>query len=657
MQIGSTVVSHKNSNHRQLIQLKGSLSWCYQQCAQLIATTALPYFWLGDCPNKITSTLYTQILGLETSLLIINAYHHFDANQFAASEGTLRGGGTLLLICPNEVDHKDRFYTYIEKQLKQCSFLTLKQSDEKQSHQLAPISLTQASSHQPLNLEQQKLAVAAIVKTVTGHRRRPLVLTADRGRGKSAALGIATKQLVASGINNILVCAPSKAASATFFKHAGQSAQVSFIAPDLLLSTKPACALLIIDEAATLPIAMLEAITLHYPRLVFATTLQGYEGSGHGFALRFQKRLKEIAPQSRTLHLSQPIRWDKEDPLEHFTLRHLCLTESRNAKPSYNPQQKVLLHVISATQLVADPILLNELFSLLVIAHYQTKPSDLEKLLNDNHLSILVLKQNNQILSIALINHEGAIDAQLAEQIYQGERRLKGHLVAQSLTFHCANKQAATHKYARIQRIATHPEIQKQGLGKIFLTKITAWATENQFDHLCASFGATAQLLAFWQNKGFQTLRIGSRKDKSSGTHSFIVNLPLSEQGKSLHQLLVQQFQMQLPMQITRHLQFIDAMLILSLLKERPNKYYQHPVLTSYCSGNLPYAFAEVALIEVILTSDLSLLAKNQQKLTIQKILQNRSWADICRNNEYSGKKQAQQTLRTSIQELLTSTQ
>ncbi|WP_413700961.1 GNAT family N-acetyltransferase [Psychromonas sp. KJ10-10] len=403
-----------------------------------------------------------------------------------------------------------------------------------------------------------------------------------------------------------------------------------------------------------LPVPILETLSKHYSRLVFSTTLHGYEGSGRGFALRFQKRLKEITPQMRTLHIDQPIRWGKDDPLEQFTLQHLCLTESKSPSPIYDKSAQVQCLIVTGEELSSDHDLLTEVFSLLVTAHYQTKPSDLEMLLNDPLLSILLLKQKQQLLAVALINHEGQLEKQIAEQIYQGKRRLKGHLIAQSLTFHCAQPQATTHKYARIQRIATHPAIQQQGLGKLFIQQIKDWAVKEQFDHLCASFGATLELLRFWHKNQFSTLRIGSSKDKSSGTHSFMVNLPLSERGKQLHKSIKQQFQSQLAVQISRQLSLFDSELIALLLTECCNDNYQHPLLNSYCTGNLPYDFVEHHLIMLIMHSDLSLLDKKQQTLTIQKILQNRSWADICENNLYTGKKQAQNELRNSIKLLTT---
>ncbi len=633
------------SNHRQLIQVKGELTWCYQQCEKLITGWTLPYFWLGDCPAKITATSYKQILGQEISLLIINAFHQFDANLFAASEGTLRGGGTLILISPNEIHNKDHFYTYIEKQFSRFSFIRIQKGNE------LPTIQSPATS-KPLQLKQQHGAIDAIIKTVTGHRRRPLVLTANRGRGKSAALGIAAKQLVESGTKKILICAPNKNATNTLFKHAGESENITFIAPDLLIQTKPRCDLLMIDEAAGLPVPLLETLTRHYSRLVFATTLHGYEGSGRGFALRFQKSLKQIAPQYRSLHLDQPIRWAINDPLEQFTLQHLCLTESQQGSPNFDIKQDIEFKSVNVGELINDHRLLTELFSLLVTAHYQTKPSDLAQLFNDQHLSILLLMQNKQVLAVALINHEGDIDPSLAAQIYHGKRRLKGHLVAQSLTFHCVQPDAATHTYARIQRIATHPAIQQQGLGKLFIDKITQWAKAEQFDHLCASFGATNELLKFWQDKQFSTLRIGCTKDKCSGTHSFIVNLPLSERAKVLHQEIQKQFHLQLTTQIMRHLHTLDTALISQLLLELHKSGYSQPVIKSYCNGDLPYQFAEFQLIELVVRSDLSTLDKQQQARVRSKVLQNRDWAEFGERCDYTGKKQAQLALRSSIIQL-----
>ncbi len=653
-------------NHRQLLRLQGDLTWCYQQAQFLIKHLQYAYFWCGPAPTSITSTPYKQILGQEISLLIINAYDYFDANAFAASEGTLRGGGLLLLITPTEIPGNNLFYQYLNSQLLEYDFKTIQQDQPIAQLSTKPLN---SEAKTPLNLTQQQVAVNAIIKTLTGHRRRPLVLTANRGRGKSAALGIAAAQLLNSGVKTILVCAPNKQATYTLFKHASllltdnQEHQFSiikgkqsihFIAPDVLLADKPKCDLLIIDEAAALPVPTLETVAKHYSRLVFATTQHGYEGSGRGFALRFQKRLHKISPQWRQLHLDQPIRWAVNDPVESFTLNSLCLTESPFENPSYDSNAAVQFEKLTAAQLIVDKSLLQETFSLLVLAHYQTKPSDLEKLLNDNSLHIFVLKQNKQLLGVALINEEGGFDEQMCEQIWQGTRRVQGNLVAQSLTFHSACKQAASFRYARIQRIAIHPTLQNLGLGKRFVAHLANWAENEQFDHLCASFGATTELLSFWQQLTFATLRIGLTKDSSSGTHSLIVNRALSSRGKTLHNKIHQQFKDQLAIQLSRHLQQIDAALVFNLLKEFDKTTVSDIRLDSYSNGNLPYEFVEPILIKLLLTANLKNLSKTQQYITIQKILQNNSWAEVCKKHHLTGKKQAQSTLKSAIKQLLT---
>lgn len=653
-------------NHRQIVRLRGDLSWCYQQAEYLIKQLQLAYFWCGPSPDSLDSISYKQILGQETPLLIINAYQDFDANAFAASSGCLRGGGLLILLTPTEIAADNLFYQYLHSQLLAHDFITIRED-----HPLPdlPQNALIVNKQQPLNLTQQPLAIAAIIKTVTGHRRRPLVLTANRGRGKSAALGIAAAELLNSGLKTILVCAPNKQATSTLFKHAAllldneqhaspfailtAGKRIEFIAPDALLSERPKCDLLIIDEAAALPVATLETLATHYSRLVFATTLHGYEGSGRGFALRFQKRLNEISPQWRKVHLDQPIRWAANDPVESFTLQSLCLTEYTVDNPRYDNASDLQFSELTAQQLLSNKPLLQNVFSLLVLAHYQTKPSDLEKLLNDRALHIFVIMQKQQILGVTLINEEGSFDAQMCEQIWQGTRRVQGNLVAQSLTFHSACKQAGALRYARIQRIAIHPVLQHLGLGKRFVRYLRDWATHHKFDQLCASFGATADLLSFWQQLAFSTLRIGLNKDSSSGTHSVIVNLPLSNVGKTLHQQIQQQFSEQLPIQLSRHLQQIDADLVLKLLQEFSKTTVNCPQLGSYTNANLPYEFVEAPLIKLLLTADLKNLSKMQQCLTIQKILQNHSWADICKNHSLTGKKQAQQILKSAIKQLL----
>ncbi len=659
------------NNHRQVIRLEGETQWCFDRAQLIIKTFNTTYFWLGSAPTEITSISFNNILGQETDLLIINALLNFDANQFAGAEGTLKGGGLLILLTPQCINKNDFFYQYISKQLAQSCFVFFAQNNPIEFTPLAA-KIDKQTIH-ALNLDDQNDAIVAIKKTVTGHSRRPLLLTANRGRGKSAALGIACAQLLlAKRCKHILICAPNKQAVSIAFKHATElladfqlvnyalhsldlSQSLQFIAPDVLLTEKPNTDLLIIDEAAALPVPLLETLSTHYTRLIFSSTLHGYEGSGRGFALRFQARLKQLSPQYRQYHLTQAIRWAEHDPLESFTLTSICLTQFNSVAPCYNHHQALEFQQIPAQLLVHDKKLLQTIFALLVNAHYQTKPSDLTMLLNETNISIFVLQQSKQILGVALINREGQINELLSDDIYKGKRRIKGNLVPQSLTFHSGFKKASSLSFARIQRIAIYPSQQNNGLGSRFIEHLKQWAIKNKFDDLCSSFGATEQLTRFWQQLDFSPLRIGATKDKSSGAYSLIMSLPLSRKGKALNKKISGQFATQFPFQLSRHLQSLDPLLALLLLKNKLScDIIKTATLHSYLEGERPYQSVEFDLAGLLVTQNLLTLSEGQQKLCIAKVLQNHSWSQICKQLGYSGKKQAQLALKNTIKQLIT---
>jgi tRNA(Met) cytidine acetyltransferase len=103
--------------------------WCFDRAQLIIKTFNTTYFWLGSAPTEITSISFNNILGQETDLLIINALLNFDANQFAGAEGTLKGGGLLILLTPQCINKNDFFYQYISKQLAQSCFVFFAQNN------------------------------------------------------------------------------------------------------------------------------------------------------------------------------------------------------------------------------------------------------------------------------------------------------------------------------------------------------------------------------------------------------------------------------------------------------------------------------------------------------------------------------------------------
>jgi tRNA(Met) cytidine acetyltransferase len=131
------------------------------------------------------------------------------------------------------------------------------------------------------------------------------------------------------------------------------------------------------------------------------------------------------------------------------------------------------------------------------------------------------------VLAVAVISAEGCLPDALVQQIYQGQRRVQGHLAAQSLVYHCLTAAAGALSIWRIQRVMVQPELQQQGLGKQLLSQISALAQLQQVDLLSTSFGATVQLVQFWQRLGFVAVKLSQQAEQSSNEFSVLMCRPL----------------------------------------------------------------------------------------------------------------------------------
>ncbi|HIQ15948.1 MAG TPA: tRNA(Met) cytidine acetyltransferase, partial [Leucothrix sp.] len=503
--------------------------------------------------------------------------------------------------------------------------------------------------------EDQNKTVKAIIRVVKGHRRRPLVITADRGRGKSAALGIAAAQLHQQGCQNIIVCAPSKKTAAVVFQYA-KDTPLQYYSPDELQQQKPQADLLLIDEAAAIPVPLLIDFVKHYSRLVFATTQHGYEGSGRGFALSFKKVLNKVAPEWKGCELKTPIRWRTNDLLEQFVYQSLLLNAEvvdidadaelvTTAKPENC--QFVTIH---KKQLWQNERLLKEIFGLLVNAHYQTKPSDFRQMLDDTNIQIFTLQhrlhEQKHIIAVSLVAEEGGIDNDLAEKIFSGTRRIKGHLVAQALAANVGLPEAPCLHGQRILRIAVHPSLQQQGFGTHLLKCLNRQRNkENQLDYLSTSFGATNSLLHFWQKSGFTPVYLSMKRDASSGTHSVLMLNAQSQSGKRMQSTARQHFIQSFPHLLSdpfRHLESDIAFELLQTSDLAPEQASEKIALTendkriivAFAKAQRGYENSLYPIWKLVLTR-LSLLTteeltKNEKAIIILKVLQKHSWKTCC---------------------------
>jgi len=214
---------------------------------------------------------------------------------------------------------------------------------------------------------------------------------------------------------------------------AGCRDAVHFRAPDELLRNPPDLDLLLVDEAATLPVPMLAALVARWPRMALATTVHGYEGTGRGFDLRFRAILDRDHPGWQQVELTTPIRWAPDDPLEALMNRLLCL-DADLPEPVAGDREAVY-EPIDRERLLADEVLLSGIMGLLVSAHYQTSPDDLRQLMDDPDTELHVLMVDGQPAAVAWVLHEGRLDEALAREVWLGRRRPRGCLMAQFLAF------------------------------------------------------------------------------------------------------------------------------------------------------------------------------------------------------------------------------
>lgn len=648
------------AGHRATLLLSGEPDWTALQAHRAVA--ALPDLratWLSEralVQGVLPLRAADRLLGADLDLLVYDAHSGFDPDGFGAATGAIRGGGLLLLLTPplrdwsHQADPQaeriavwphtaasvgGRFLQRLAHLLIPGPGLIHLEQDAAQrigvaqqfvcdpthpSHQAhVPIGIdpvdermrepNQPDPSRPATPDQER-AIAAILAVAQGRAHRPLVIRAHRGRGKSAALGLAAGRLLRAGALQILVTAPRRSAAESLFKHAAAvlagpgpgpdrapdadpdaptpnrrdpcvrrraGAQLTFSSPAELAADKPPADLLLIDEAAGIPAPLLEALLAHYPRIVFATTVHGYEGTGRGFDVRFRDTLDRLTPSWHEITLDTPIRWAANDPLEALIFRTLLLdaaaataeqlTGSRSGVLSGSGSPPVRCERLDRDALARDEPTLRELFGLLVLAHYQTRPMDLRMLLDGPNVRVYVIRTGDHIAATLLAAEEGGFtDPALREAIFMGQRRPRGHLLPQTLSTHAGIAQATELRYLRVIRIAVHPACVRQGLGLRLLRCLARDGRTEGFDLLGASFGATPDLVRFWYRCGFRPAQIGTSRNAASGEHALVVLRRLNARGWRFALDAEARLESRLPVLLAGPLRRFDAMTAAALI-------------------------------------------------------------------------------------------
>lgn len=653
-----------NKLHRKIIVLRCQFSNFAEQYQSLLSE--LDTLWISDASNTSVKTIpFKQALnklGQETGVVVFDANHMLEVNALGAISGCIVGGGVLVLLLTDENNktyQNSAFHQRLTRLLTEHTILTLGSMDAAKTL-LTKLLVKKPHTDQvakPLEATiKQKKVIDAVTKVVTGHRNRPLVITSNRGRGKSSAIGMAINELLSTRSIKIIVCAPAKTMAAPLLQCAGNHQDLHYIAADELVRELPKAGLLVIDEAGAIPVPLLSKLLQHYSRLVFATTLHGYEGNGRGFAIRFHDQLNQLTPSWRSIELTEPIRWADKDPLEAF-INGLLLLDAEPAErlPSEPITKDTLVYKrLQVSELLANEPLLRQLFGLLVIAHYQTRPSDLLQILDSLQISIHAMFSGDDLIATAIVNHEGGLNPTLAAAIYEGERRPKGHLTSQILLSQMGIIEASTLTTDRIMRIATHPSCRYQGLASRLLAAVASVSTA---DYLSTSFGLSQNLLAFWKKSQFTPVYLGLKREASSGCHSALLLQTLTKNGKVLVEAAEQSFAKNLIAQMGDSLKHYDAECAFQLIrntKQSKANLCQQEIrdIRRFIRGQCGLDSALAALqhwLPEALIDNKQKIKNNEAKLLIMRILQHHSWSHCCEMLGISGKQIAQQKLQEIV--------
>ena len=564
---------HAITSHRQVLLISVE-EYLHFEFIEVLKNHFETQLWLGfetdlkadEKINVCTGQNFRQYLGNEVDLLAYNAFIGLKPSALYALEGCVKSSGLLVIFTPfveqwstHEAQNRGLNFSYHDTHTESlfikyfCDTLLADKntafiSDTDYNLPLVINDSTATASKQSLVgvessdlTQEQHFQLKALISRYKKQGNVKSIIIGKRGRGKSTLLGELYKWGL-STFESVFICAANRKNCNIIFKvifeaYPNLSANdVFFVSPDNLHSVDQS-ALVLIDEAAALAPSIIISAFKQFDNIVIATTEIGYEGSGLGF----NKKLKPLLQQDNKLNsieLQTPIRWPADDPLEplfekvfasHFSkerlkaLEALSLTESSLSNLRFE-------FIDSSDKTEKQLSVLIECHQLLMSAHYQTTPDDLMRLLDSDDQAIIIARVNDTICGACIVVKERLdVDAELACKIVVAQRRLSGNLTLQTMASMLFDESCLDLVCWRVSRIAVLENVQNHTIGSQLLNFTEQLALNNHVDILSTSFGLEASLLRFWQSANFNLIKIGTRRDTSSGHYSGLFIKPINQ--------------------------------------------------------------------------------------------------------------------------------
>ncbi len=654
-----------------------------------------------------------KILGKTYNVAVIDLLNNLEPNDIGRLMGVVEGGGLYILLMPSfdtlfkivtrfqsnlltpQYTVKD-LRRYFEKRfvrkLMEHSGIAIYDADrtvfikrfpKEKIKSYKPTSLTfPEKSKIPRKVFQLALTQDQVnVLTIMGNfykkiedKKLVFVLTADRGRGKSSAIGlalggIAHKLRRAKGKCRIIVTAPNETNVQEVFRFAARALAVLKHKVDIeekegyiigvyakgieieyykpLAASKAKCDIIAVDEAASIHVPMLFSILKNHDKVVFSSTVHGYEGAGRGFSIRFLKRLRSMENiEIYEYEMGEPIRYAPEDPIEKWVFDTLLL----DAEPAkldekdleYIAEKKVEYYIPDLEEFfLENEKELRQFFGIYIMAHYRNNPNDLGIMMDAPHHFVRALKlPSNKIVVSLELAEEGLMGEEIAKESAKGAW-IMGNIIPDRLIKHYKLIDFGELKGIRIVRIATHPDVMRQGLGSLALKFLEEEARSNCYDWIGAGFGVTRELLKFWLRNGYTPVHMSPERNPVSGEYSIIVVKPLNEKAKRFIDVISWEFKKKILGSLTEPYHDLDLESAKMILESTPTKDLELKMETLQKARFLTYAWSDMTLENCM--DVVSLLARHyfmsskkpeftdfQKKLLIAKVLQAKSWRVAC---------------------------
>ena len=561
-------------------------------------------------PVKLDGVEFKQsymIMGRTFDLAIIDLTVDLHPNDIGRLIETVAGGGVVFLLLPTLEDFselKTRFYEYITtlpwnldfvpgrfmkmflKRLFESYGVYIFDSDYDKFLKVykEPTKIPQ-KRRKKLEIPEKKILpddvyriartqdqIEALKMLEKLSRRRDsreiAVIKADRGRGKSASLGMFLAALAKLNAGKghlgrflILVTAPEEHNVYTLFEFAektleilGEDIKVYKSPPEIrgrgfVIAYYPPFDLakvakrdkpefIAVDESAGIAVPLLFRFMELSNKVIYSSTIHGYEGAGRGFSIRFINVVKQRRDIIyREIELKEPIRYSEGDPIEEFLYRTLLL----KATPPklYNEdlvdieKGNVYLERLDLDKCVfEDSRELEEFIGIYVFSHYRNQPKDLGILLDAPHYEAYALKtMTGKIVTAVLIAKEGLLPKSVIQAAFWDKKaEPSGHLVPMAVENHYRDTEFPQLAGVRVVRIATHPEVMRRGLGSTALMLIEKEFSERGFDWIGSGFGANPDLMRFWLKNRYVPIHISPKRNQVSGEYTVVVIKPLNKE-------------------------------------------------------------------------------------------------------------------------------